>query len=326
MQKNYLLSLFILLFCGGTLLAQRDDMNMDELLEAIAEAESLDEVAYSFNYARYQEGRRESQAFSTLVFPDEWTQWAVEQQMLWLINKERTSRGIKALSGINSLVNQVSKKYAVLLAEHDVIGHNYASSDELLLGPSEDFSPASRIKSSTQLSEMGDLPRNREVVDKVRVKSEWMVPYLVFKWLYVDSTDDFAKRSVIFDNSFIENTGNLDEEGHLGMGFKTNGEGATLVVLNYFDPSGAWEQQQNSNESYEMPLRIYAVGQSVIIEIGDFEGETSFSIHDILGQPVQQGVLSPNSRMEVNITKHSGYYFVSVKSSTSSTVRRVLIN
>jgi uncharacterized protein YkwD len=61
----------------------------------------------------------------SLILPAQssWDSLTDSQKAVWLINRERLDRGVKALSGVESNVTGVAQAYAQYLISHNVFSH-----------------------------------------------------------------------------------------------------------------------------------------------------------------------------------------------------------
>ncbi|WP_125779213.1 DUF1566 domain-containing protein [Pseudoalteromonas rubra] len=86
----------------------------------------VEDIEASFNNAR----QKDETVDAELHMPAQsvWDAWSAEEKVLYLINAERTARGIEAFYGVAEEFSEVTQKFAQYSLENDVFGH-YRTSD-----------------------------------------------------------------------------------------------------------------------------------------------------------------------------------------------------
>src|SRR3954464_9410348 len=76
--------------------------------------DSWDGIMASFNNARVQENSMLGTSLPPFVFPDfdSWQAMSSGEKTIWLINKERTARGLEPMQGLEENVSGVAQAYA----------------------------------------------------------------------------------------------------------------------------------------------------------------------------------------------------------------------
>ncbi len=224
---------------------------------------SVDQIASAFNTARATTDPFELQG-KALVMPLQavWDGYSDSQKALYLINSERCARGILPYEGISLGVEEdVAQYYADYLADNNVFGHNEDGRDpfERLSqlagvvtpggGPNnaDSFSYAENLASNS-LGSTGSPPTIHEPVAKA-----------IYAWMYDDKESTraniaeppaenfiytYGHRKFILATGLVENSGEANKEGLIGIGVSTVQESIdglnwtkTYTVMNAFDPN-----------------------------------------------------------------------------------------
>lgn len=231
-------------------------------------------IAQGFNNARRQEEAQlglGNGAIDNLVLPSQavWDNMSIDEKFLFLINNERTSReGIDygngpvkgwTFIGIDAALDQVAQDYADFLLANNAIGGNANGTPETRI----DDDPTVGGVGCTNI--IGTIPNCcHQHIPRVenRVYSTWngittdtivasyYVPRMVYKMTYNGSSgsrefillqdDDLTPHA--FDPwGLIDDYGNLNEEGFLGIGIASGGpwqgsDHADILILDLIDP------------------------------------------------------------------------------------------
>ena len=230
---------------------------------------SVDDIANVFNTAR-----ADTDSFSLqgkkLIMPTQavWDGYTNSKKALFLINSERCARGILPYEGVSPLVEtSPAQYYADYLSSNNVFGHKEDGSSpwERLaqeagvvaptqavpnpVGENADFFGRAENLAFNSLGSTGESPTVHEPVAKA-----------IYAWMYKDKEDtkktdpntgaitySYGHREFILAKGLIENSGEPNKEGLIGIGVSTvkpteGGYNWTKVytVMNAFDPNENW--------------------------------------------------------------------------------------
>lgn len=215
--------------------------------------ENVGDIERAFNYARAQD----SSVFSYLIMPTqaEWDAMTVQEKGLYLINAERSARGIKPYEGYDSRVANTAQHYADYIRTHNQpIGHF-----------NDGQTPLMRLDSDAYIYEHRDGHIRAESVaasygDNETYSAGSAVVRSIFFWLYQDKDwyKDFVgaeaqpwiHRDHLLQTGLDENSGTATMEGLIGFGISVGTydpgleppQGAGYVaVLNSIDQGGIWD-------------------------------------------------------------------------------------
>jgi len=233
---------------------------------------TVDNIATVFNDTRASTDSFDLQG-KKLVMPTQavWDGYSNSQKALFLINSERCARGILPYEGISPIVESTpAQYYADHLSSNNVFGHNEDGNSpwERLaifanvvaptqaipnpVGQNADFFGRAENLAENSLGSTGEHPTVHEPVAKA-----------IYAWMYNDRestmytiADDsglesihysYGHRKFILETGLVENSGEADKEGLIGIGVSTvqvveSGFNWTKVytVMNGFDPNGNW--------------------------------------------------------------------------------------
>jgi uncharacterized protein YkwD len=203
-----------------------------------------DSIACAFNNARTTENTQLGTTLPALTLPiqAEWDAMGEAEKALWLINQERSDRGIDPLEQIEANVTAVAQTYADFLLENDAWGH------------SEDGrSPWDRLHDNPDIGACYDflsVAENLAVFGSTGI-IELPVERSVYMWMYDDAGSNWGHRHALLWYPYNDNSGLPEMEGFLGIGRASGGpyQGpfdrewpfAEMIVMNVFDPCDTWE-------------------------------------------------------------------------------------
>jgi hypothetical protein len=216
------------------------------------------DVQSAFNHARAVENSQLGTSLPMLTLPSQsqWDALSNGGRALWLMNRERTDRGVMPLHGTEFNVTGVAQYYASYLLENDAWGHN-----------ADGRSPWERLHANPTIGACHDsLSVAENIAVFVTTGSSIPLPVerSVYLWLYTDgSCCDWGHRHAILWYPYNDNSGPAGKEGFLGIGRATGGpyQGpfsqpwplAELIVMNVFDPCASWDYLPGTYEQY-LPL------------------------------------------------------------------------
>jgi uncharacterized protein YkwD len=201
-------------------------------------------IACAFNNARATENTQLGTTLPVLTLPiqAEWDAMDEAEKALWLINQERSDRGIDPLEQIEANVTAVAQTYADYLLDNDAWGHY-----------EDGRSPWDRLQDNPEIGACYD---TLSVAENLAVfVSTGSIPLpverSVYMWMYDDAGSNWGHRHAILWYPYTDNSGLPGMEGFLGIGRASGGpyEGpfadvwpsAEMIVMNVFDPCETWE-------------------------------------------------------------------------------------
>ncbi len=207
---------------------------------------TLADVESAFNFARSTENAQISVFNKQLVMPSA-TAWAAKsdgEKVLWLVNEERTARGLAPLDGLEKNANEVAQAFAEWLLAHNAFDHKADGSD-----------PKARLNTKPAINACHDSLDISENLAWQGTTSPNPIPFVVEKavydWMYADSNQalPWGHRHAILWTPYNDNSGAAGSEGFIGFG-RARGAytftGVTfpnteMLVLNFFDPCATWQ-------------------------------------------------------------------------------------
>jgi uncharacterized protein YkwD len=203
------------------------------------------DVQSAFNHARAVENAQLGTHLPALTLPDPatWNELSNGEKALWLINRERSDRGVPPLHGIESNVTGVAQYYAQYLLDHDAWGHN-----------ADGKSPWERLNSNPAIGACHDFLSVSENIAVFATSGSSIalpVERAIYLWLYEDTDSHWGHRHAILWYPYNDNSGPGSKEGFLGIGRAGGGpyrgpfpqpwNYAELIVMNVFDPCPSWD-------------------------------------------------------------------------------------
>jgi hypothetical protein len=230
----------------------------------------VDSIACAFNNARATENTQLGTSLSMLTLPlqAEWDAMDEGEKALWLINQERSVRGIDPLEQTEANVTDVAQTYAHYLLDNDAWGHF-----------EDGRSPWERLEDNPTIGTCYD---NLSVVENLAVfVSTGTIPLpverSVYMWMYDDAGSNWGHRHAILWYPYNDNGGLPGMEGFLGIGRASGGhyQGpfadpwpfAEMIVMNVFDPCSTWEYNSTTTSSSSTPTTTSSASSSTTTSI-----------------------------------------------------------
>jgi hypothetical protein len=204
------------------------------------------DIQSAFNAARAAENAQLGTALPMLTLPNQstWNAMTDSDKALWLINRERSDRGVMPLHGVEANVQSVAQNYADYLIDHNAWGHS-----------ANGQSPWQRLDSNPAIGACHDsLSVAENIAVFVTSGSSISLPVerSVFMWMYDDGDCcSWGHRHAILWYPYNDNSGTAGMEGFFGIGRSNGGpyQGpfsqpwnfAEMIVMNVFDPCAAWD-------------------------------------------------------------------------------------
>ncbi len=202
------------------------------------------DIQSAFNAARTAENAQLGLALPAMTLPSQatWNTKTDNEKALWLINQERTARGVAPLHGTEANVTSVAQYYANYLLTNDVFGHEEDGRD-----------PWERLNANPAIGACHDFLNVAENLS-VFVTSGSSIPLpverSVYGWMYDDAGSGWGHRHAILWYPYNDNSGTAGMEGFVGIGraeggpyqgpFSNSWPTASIVVMNVFDPCSSW--------------------------------------------------------------------------------------
>jgi hypothetical protein len=192
----------------------------------------------AFNSARSAENSQLGTSVPALTLPSQstWNAMSDGEKVLWLVNHERSDRGVVSLTDVETNVTGVAETYAHYLLDNDCWGHECDGrtpwqrlSDNPDIGACHDFlSVSENLAAFAAYSGSIPLP----------------VEQSVYEWMYKDTASSWGHRHTILWYPYNDNSGAAGMEGFLGIG-RVSGSWqsypvAEIIVMNVFDPCAGW--------------------------------------------------------------------------------------
>ena len=205
----------------------------------------ITDVAAAFNSARGQENGLLNTFTKSMVAPSAatWAAMSEGERALWLVNDERTARGLAPLQGLETNVNEVAQAYAEWLLANNLFAHDADGSN-----------PKARMDTKPAIAACHDFLAVDENLYSQGTTSSDGIPLIVeqavYWWMYLDKERAWGHRHAILWTPYTENSGAPDREGFMGFGhargrYTSPITGKTLdytdlIVMNVFDPCATW--------------------------------------------------------------------------------------
>lgn len=210
--------------------------------------DGLADVISAFNAARAQENGQLSTFVKPMNPPSPATYAAMSgpERALWLINEERTARGLAPLHGLESNVQAVAQGYAQWLLDNNKWGHE-----------ADGRTPWERLDADPDIAACRDFLGVAENLFWKGTTDPRGIPLVIeqaiYWWMYIDSGSNWGHRHAILWTPYTENSGPTDREGFLGIGHARGGYDTVdaqgnpkhypytdMIVMNVFDPCAGW--------------------------------------------------------------------------------------
>ena len=208
---------------------------------------TLTDVENAFNTGRSSENTQLSVFIKPLVMPSpaEWAAKSGGEKVLWLLNEERTARGLAPLSGLEKNANEVAQAFAEWLLANNAFDHEADGRD-----------PQARLNAKPAINACHDPYGIPENLAMQATSSPNEIPFViekaVYDWMYADSAQKFpwGHRHAILWTPYNDNSGATGSEGFIGFGRArgsyTTAKGETypnaeMLVLDFFDPCATWQ-------------------------------------------------------------------------------------
>ena len=203
----------------------------------------INDIQNAFNQARQKENSQLGISLPDMVFPSqaEWDAMTDGEHLLWLVNQERTDRGLVPLHGLEENINSVAQNYADFLMDNNKWGHY-----------EDGKTPWERIDANPTIHACQDsLSISEGLAAYMTTGDAGSIPYSLersfYIWMYNDgSCCSWGHRHTVLWSSYNNNSGLASTEGFMGVGRAKGGpyQGynyAEVTVMDVFDPCSTWD-------------------------------------------------------------------------------------
>lgn len=180
-----------------------------------------------------------AEALPAMTLPSQatWNAKTDNEKALWLINQERTARGVAPLHGTEPNVISVAQYYANYLLTHNAFAHN-----------ADGRWPDERLNDNPAIGACHDflgVAENLAAFMAYGMDVELPIERSVYNWMYDDSDQGWGHRHAILWYPYNDNSGTAGMEGFVGIG-RSDGSymgypNGSVVVMNVFDPCSTWK-------------------------------------------------------------------------------------
>ena len=206
------------------------------------------DIEIVFNNARADENVQIGTSLPKLKLPvqSQWDAMGDGEKALWLVNHERSDRGVPLLEGVEFNVTSVAQNYADFLFTNDLWGHGEDGHD-----------PWWRLEANPAIGTCHDflgVAENLAVFVTTASSIDLPIEKSVYMWMYEDKGSGWGHRHALLWSSYTDNSGSAGSEGYLGIGRANGGpyQGpfshswpfAELIVMNVFDPCPTYSAPQ----------------------------------------------------------------------------------
>ena len=289
---------------------------------------TVETVETGYNYGRQQENYLLGTAIPNIDFPSEtvWNTMTVNQKALWIVNEERTARGLMPFEDTAQQLITIAQDYTQFLVDNDTTGHR-----------ADDKSPEIRLRENPDI----DVCMQRFAENIGYVFSGYSVPpscaleRMIYWLIYEDSIAGWGHRKAFFHETYTDYSGVIGKEGLLGTGFVIgqnfvyNGFTWNYVAMSTFnmtDPCSSWIYPSPPTPSQlngaDLGIQIFSNNSSILISGIEQSKITNIQICDILGK---QYTDCASIDCVSNIHFESGVYFVRITHKTGTVTCKVVI-
>jgi hypothetical protein len=279
----------------------------------------VSDIQSAFNNGRTNENQQLGTNLPLLTFPFNWTVMNIQQRAAWIINKERTDRGVKAFTGTDTNVISIAKYYADYLLTTDKFGHN-----------EDGLTPSTRLNKNSVIAACHEVTYANENLYAMLSSSTadilYEFEYALYAWLYEDGGSAWGHRRCLLQTSFKDNSGAINEEGLFGIGVASGGpykgnqpqsyNHAEIVVFEVIDPCSSWVyipvtaiNKINNSNGYT----IYYTDYKIKIAIASFTEKMMIEVYDMQGAKVlEKQEVNVQGDLELTNSFKQGVYIVRI--------------
>ncbi len=288
---------------------------------------TVSDLEAAFNNARNQESTQLGISLPSISFPSQstWDNFSDNDKMLWLINQERTARGVLPLQFYESNVTDVAGYYAQYLIDNDAWGHT-----------EDGNTPWERLESNQEINDCHDflgVAENLAVFVSSANNFESIIARSFYNWMYDDGDCcSWGHRHAIVWDEYNNNSGSSTSEGFVGVGhaYGTNYTGpfsqswnyAEMVVMNVFDPCSSWVTTSINNTNNFKTLTIFPNPANKNIQINTVYSIKNINIYDFTGKLVKN---TTNTNIDITDLE-KGIYIVKLETENNTFSQKLVID
>ena len=280
---------------------------------------TLADVEDAFNYARTQENIDLGTSIPAIVFPSVtvWNAKSINEKALWLVNQERTARGLVPFEAVAEQVTTVAQNYCQFLIDNDTTGH-YA----------DEHNPDWRLLQNSDIAACKQA-YNENIAyfySYNPTEPSMVLERLIYLLIYEDATSAWGHRKNFFTTVFNDNSGIVGAEGILGTGLVVSQEFKTytwsaIVVFDCIDPCSSWVYPSVSTPQISNTTDIIQEEMGNI-RISSNETITSISITDISGKVIER--INEDIRVVSLQSYPKGIYIILVQTNKGVVHKRII--
>jgi len=285
------------------------------------------DIEAAFNNARTEENSQLGISLPMMSFPSQstWDNMTDNEKMFWLINQERTARGVLPLKNYESNVTGVAGYYAQYLVDNDAWGHEQDGN-----------TPWERLESNQEINDCHDflgVAENLAVFVSSANNFQSIIARSVYNWMYDDGDCcTWGHRHAIVWDEYNNNSGSNSSEGFVGVGhaYGTNYTGpfsqswdyVEMVVMNVFDPCSSWVTTNISTTNNSKILSVFPNPANKNIKINSAYTIENIQIFDFTGKNVLSTI---NTNIDITDLE-KGIYIVKVKTNKNIISQKLIID
>ena len=195
-------------------------------------------IQCAFNNARAAENTQLGASLPMLTLPAQarWDAMSNGEKALWLINRERSARGVDPLTDVETNVTGVAQTYAQYLLDHDAWSHT-----------ADGRTPWERLEDNPAIRACHDflsVAENLAAFAATGGSIPLPLERSVYAWMYEDTASSWGHRHTVLWYPYNDNSGSAGMEGFMGIGRASGSwQGypvAEIIVMNVFDPCASW--------------------------------------------------------------------------------------
>jgi hypothetical protein len=216
-------------------------------IEWSAKQATWSDMVAAYNHGRERENELLGTSLAAITFPaaEVWAGMSNGEKSIWLINEERSARGLVPLQGLEEHVGAVAQGFAEWLLANNAFAHD-----------ADGRSPWERLDANPAIGNCHDFLGIAENLYFTGTSSPDPLPLVIeqalYAMLYDDAGSAWGHRHALLWTAFTENNDDPNREGFLGVGYVHGGftspfdsnyyQSSDIVVINLFDPCATWSQ------------------------------------------------------------------------------------
>jgi uncharacterized protein YkwD len=290
---------------------------------------TLQTVEAGYNHARTQENSALTTSIPSIQFPTQqvWDGMSVNQKALWIVNQERTARGLVPFEAFAEQLISIAQDYTQFMADNDTISH-FADGN----------SPFDRMKTNADIESCMARPAENIafIFSSNPTPPVYSLERMMYWLIYEDAIANWGHRRSFFTETYIDDSGETGKEGIMGTGFViaenfiykgTTWNYAAISTFKMFDPCANWiyppptlakNIANNDSDAFELHIS----NNTICVTHATNEPITHISVINSQGI-----VISEALQKACIVTPHipKGIYIMHIKSNLVSTYKKISI-